>query len=406
MHLQMRVVHLSYDYGLKGLSGAPIAATRLHKALLAAGVDSHFICLNQTEPGENVHLVPSSWLGRKLFYILTRALWVVFRVLFGRIYMPNIIPLFGFTKFVRKLNPDVVHAHFIYQDMLSLDQLKKTPGKLVITLHDLSGINAVEPYPRADRRFAEGFTRENSTFVERWVFNRKASLLREKRPDLICPSRWVMEMASRSLAGKGCEIKVIANIADPDFGYDESMRKPHDKFVILFGAVGGRVSPYKGWRDLEAALKLLPRDMCRDMEVRIFGEAAEDYLVNGIPIHFLGNIPDVDSMKAVHGEADVFAFPSKDETFGQTKVEAIMDGLPVIVFDRTGCAELVRHKENGWIAKDDDIEAYAKGIEYYYRLFKDGQLDVLRPAISCDMKKALSGDSLAPEYIKLYVERA
>ena len=50
----MRIAHLSYYYGTKNTSGAPIAATRLHRALLEAGVDSHFICVKQLEPEVNV----------------------------------------------------------------------------------------------------------------------------------------------------------------------------------------------------------------------------------------------------------------------------------------------------------------------------------------------------------------
>lgn len=398
----MTVVHLSYDYGLKGLSGAPIAATRLHKALIAAGVDSHFICLNQTESGVNVHLVPSSWLGRRLFYLLTRGLWVITRILFGRIYMPNIIPLFSFSRIIRKLDPDVIHAHFIYQDMLSFNQLAHAPGRLVVSLHDLTAINAVEPHPKNDRRFAEGFVKGNSSCIERWIFNRKVALAHVKKSVFICPSRWVKAMVSMSVAGKGREAVVIPNIADPAFGYDAAKRKHHGKFVVLFGAVGGRSSPYKGWSDLESSLKELPRDVCGDIEVHVFGESARDYAVNGAQIHFIGNIPDVESMKDVHARADVFAFPSRNETFGQTKVEALIDGLPVLVFNRTGCAEFVRHKENGWVAEDGDVCAYAKGIEYYYRLFKEGKLDSMRAAISDDAKKAFSGNVLAKEYSKLY----
>ena len=50
----LRVVHLAYYYG-NNTSGAPVAATRLHQALLRAGVDSHFICVEQRDSGVNVH---------------------------------------------------------------------------------------------------------------------------------------------------------------------------------------------------------------------------------------------------------------------------------------------------------------------------------------------------------------
>ena len=109
----MFVVHLSYDYGLSGTSGAPIAASRLHLALLRRGGDSHFVCVRRLEEGPNVHRLPTTWLGRKLFYLIPRVFWVLSKAFCGQLLMPNIWPLPGFSKLMRGLRPDIVHMHFI-----------------------------------------------------------------------------------------------------------------------------------------------------------------------------------------------------------------------------------------------------------------------------------------------------
>lgn len=91
----MRVVHLTYYYG-ENTSGAPIAATRLHRALIEAGIESHVICRVAKEPGENVHVLPRSRFRRAFSYLLTRIWWVITKALFGRIVMANLFSLRGF----------------------------------------------------------------------------------------------------------------------------------------------------------------------------------------------------------------------------------------------------------------------------------------------------------------------
>ena len=105
----LRVVHLAYYYG-NNTSGAPVAATRLHQALLRAGVDSHFVCVEQRQPGVNVHAVPHSRIVERLFYVITRSIWVLTRLVFGRIVMANAFPLWGFDRVLKMLKPDIIHV--------------------------------------------------------------------------------------------------------------------------------------------------------------------------------------------------------------------------------------------------------------------------------------------------------
>ena len=165
----MRAVHLAYYYG-NNTSGAPMAATRLHQALLRAGVDSHFVCVEQRQPGVNVHAVPHSRIVERLFYVITRSIWVLTRLVFGRIVMANAFPLWGFDRVLKMLKPDIIHIHMISQDMVSFAQLEAVPCSTVITLHDFTLVNALDPHPQNDDRFRNGFTRENSRWIERWVW--------------------------------------------------------------------------------------------------------------------------------------------------------------------------------------------------------------------------------------------
>lgn len=302
----MKVVHLCYYYG-NNTSGAPIAATRLHQALLRAGVESHYICIDQREPGENIHVLPKSPLFRRFFYIVVRTFWVLTKVLTGKMLMPNVLPLAGLGKTIEEINPDVIHVQYIGQDMMSFSQLAALPQPKVFTLHDISIINAIEPYPGNDRRFETGFDKNNSSAIERWMFRHKKKLLAKADMVFTGPSKWVCDIFARSLLGRRRTAQVVPNIIDPVFSYDASLRKPHEKFTILFGAYGGRRSKYKGWPDLEAALRLLPEEIKKNTRVCIFGESAEPDDIEGINVTFLGEIKEPAMLCREHHAADVFA---------------------------------------------------------------------------------------------------
>ena len=397
----MRVVHLTYYYG-NNVSGAPVAAMRLHQALLRHGVDSHVVCVDRREDDVNVHLLPRSRMMSALFYVVPRICWVLTKLLFGRMLMPNVFPLVGFGRLMRALKPDLVHVHHIGQDMVSYGQLERLGVPTVVTMHDLSLLNAVEPYPKADRRFADGFTRDNSRWHERWMFNRKRRLFRCLHPVLIGPSQWVCSMARESLIGRDCPVEEVLNIVDPVYAYAAEDRVPHEKFTLVFGAYGGRANEYKGWSDLAAALEILPREVKAGMVVEVFGESAADCEVGGVKVKFLGSFSDPRELRALHHRSDTLALPSRQDNAPQVKFEALLDGLPVIAFERTGCAEFIRHGKNGWIARDADVDGYAKGIEFFYRQWQCGELSALHAQIAAEASAAFNEAATVGKTLAVY----
>ncbi len=365
----MRVVHIGFQYGLCNTGGAAIASTRLHLALLKAGVASHYVCVYQREDGTNVHVLPKRGVARMVYFLLTkftRCLWKF--TPYRRSICLNIVPMFGLERLLAKINPDVVHVQWINADVCSFEQLSKLPYKIVLNLHDLflllPGVG-----PDGDERYRKGLTCMNSTWLERWMFKRRLRLVEMKKPIFVGPSEWVCEMCRQSVVGNGSLTFTIPNIIDSRFQFDSLKRKRHEKMVMLFGAFGGRGNRYKGWSDCEKALRLLPEVVKHGSELRIFGEMADTFDIDGLVVSFLGEVPDPGQLVDVYNDADLFLFPSVQETQGMTKMEAMLCGLPVIAFDRTACAEGIIHCQTGWVADDGDIEAFAKGIEYYYDLF-------------------------------------
>jgi len=69
-----------------------------------------------------------------------------------------------------------------------------------------------------------------------------------------------------------------------------------------------------------------------------------------------------EALAAAYASADLFAFPSTTETFGQAVLEAMASGLPVVAFDAEGVRDLVRHNETGLLVPEGDTPAFTQGL--------------------------------------------
>ncbi|QRV90103.1 Serine carboxypeptidase [Ceratobasidium sp. AG-Ba] len=67
---------------------------------------------------------------------------------------------------------------------------------------------------------------------------------------------------------------------------------------------------------------------------------------NGVPAIFMGH-QSGERLAECYASADIFAFPSYTETFGQVVLEALASGLPVIGLDADGTRDLVQHERTG-----------------------------------------------------------
>lgn len=399
----MRIVHIAYLYGTNNTGGACIAASRLHLALLQHGVDSHFICCQKKEAGSNVHELPARGILRAIQYVITRVVWILgYLTPERRIIMPNLVPLLTLNRTLRKIKPDIVHIHWYMMDTISFWQLANIPYPVVMTLHDLFDVSIEAPYPAQDRRFTTGLTPTNSTKYERWIFARKRQAMQAAKPFMTGPSKWACEQACASIIGKDLNYRTISNIFDDSFHFDPQHLQKHEKFRLLFGANGGRENPEKGWSDLVHAFSVLPDAIKSDMEVYVFGEEADDCCEAGISIHFLGKITSADNLCQVYHAADLFVFPSRMETQGMVKIEAMLCGLPVIAFNRSACAESIEHGHNGWVAEDGDYRGFADGIEHFLRLYRHSDYLSIRSQIARDTFKKFNKHAIVKAFLDVY----
>jgi glycosyltransferase involved in cell wall biosynthesis len=72
---------------------------------------------------------------------------------------------------------------------------------------------------------------------------------------------------------------------------------------------------------------------------------------------------DQPELAALYAEADVFAFPTLDDTFGIVVLEAAASGLPIVASPFCGATlDLLEDGHTGYVARPDDVEAWSTAL--------------------------------------------
>ena len=118
-------------------------------------------------------------------------------------------------------------------------------------------------------------------------------------------------------------------------------------------------------KGLTAAIDSLAATGRQDMRLLVAGRdrAARKFAVRaqragvGDRVNFLGGRDDV---RSVYAASDCFILPTRYDPFPNAALEALAMGLPVIVSNQCGAAELVADGDNGWVCEPDSTLALAR----------------------------------------------
>ena len=76
------------------------------------------------------------------------------------------------------------------------------------------------------------------------------------------------------------------------------------------------------------------------------------------------------SRKILYNAADLILAPSRTEAFGLVVAEAAACGTPSVGFENTGVSEIILQKKTGYLAKENNLVDFAKGIEWFFEDYK------------------------------------
>jgi len=134
-----------------------------------------------------------------------------------------------------------------------------------------------------------------------------------------------------------------------------------DKFAFLYV---GRLSPEKGLHLLIHAI--------REINSRFPGKAAfvftgdgpyaEKVRHTGFDNVIITGFKHDKELSEIYASCDCFAFPSGTETFGNTPLEAMASGLPVVGINEGGVTDFLTHGFNAVLSGENDQEAFTQNL--------------------------------------------
>ena len=419
---QVRIIHLvSQDDG-----GAGRACIRLHKALLNAGIDSIVITQNKTSNTPKVQQLAQTKFQKlisKIRPILSQLPLMIYPKRVRDVFSPHLRPFTPrnhlLISTLNTLKPDLVHLHWVENGFFNIKDLESIQAPMLWSLHDAN------PYTGGCHLVAAAcvgvgthckkcpLLKSNSPFdISYWTFKNKAKTY-TKLSNLTINglSRWIAKSAKDSaLLGN----KPIVNLPNP---IDTNIYRPIQKSlaremlhihtpkkIISFGAIGATSTPRKGFDELKAALDCLPQNLKDKCELLVFG-SSEGQNIQDIPTHYVGTLHDDIALVLLYSASDVFIMPSHLESFGQTALEALSCGTPVVAFDTSGLKDIITHKHNGYLAKCYDTNDLARGIEWILSL-EIAKYEALAHNARSSAIKAFESSKVAHAYIDTYAQLA
>jgi glycosyltransferase involved in cell wall biosynthesis len=401
----MRVLHLS---AAAETTGAGKATLLTHEALLNHNIDSRVFLLKSELDAKNV----SSYHKQGVFYSIRRLISTFVDRSYVKKYKNRKDQIFssGFHGLPLKNNrhlkwADVIHIHWANHGFIDIKEIAKWNKPVVWTLRDMWAFTGGCHQSFDCLGFEKNcgncpvLSSANANDLSFKALTHKRNILTGLPIRWIAISSWLKDRAGKSKILNVKKIDVVFSGVDSTMfriGNKAILRGKYnfsitDKIIVL--GAGDFREEYKGF---SYVIDVLNR-MDSNIKILTFGSKGFDEgEIQQKSIHF-GFISS-DILEELYSLADVFFSPSIAEAFGKTFLEAQMCGCPVVCFDETGPADIIIHKETGYLAKFKDIDDLLVGLEYCLRTNFEAST-IRNKAVSI-----FDISNIALDYIKIYEE--
>jgi len=363
--------------------GAAIAARRLHESLVDRGEDSTFYfkigsrpdnsyvkvftnsqntCTRMNRRVQNRLLIAPAFKGRPDGYEQFSLGWLQ-----GRTPVQQI----GAT-------PSIIHLHWVadFIDYPSFFRSIPDSAPIVWTLHDMNPFTGGCHYSWECQLYRTGCSRcpqlgpsDRGDLAARNSAV-KAEAIRSKNLHIVADSHWLEGEARRSALLAGAK-----SFRTIHYGLDTGHFSPRDKascrmalgldadaLVICFGA-DGIENRRKGMSLLLDALDVIESD--RQVVLLVFGHGQElQSRFERFTVKNMGFVSNLELMTIIYSASDMFIMPSLYEAFGQTCLEAMAFGTPVVGFDTGGIPDMIKHGQTGLLATAGDVGDLAEKMQW------------------------------------------
>lgn len=243
---------------------------------------------------------------------------------------------------VKFFKPDIIHLHAPFMI-----------GRIAINIANALKIPCISTY---HTHFITYLKYHNAEILVPVLLNELKTVYNSCDLNLI-PSQNVLdeleelEIENMEVLNHGVDFKIF----NPNYKNNNLKTKFDNKTLFLY--VGRLV-----W---EKNLKLMAKVFSKlynernNFELLIVGTGpAESGLKEILPqAKYLG-FKTGSELSEIYASSDVFVFPSDTETFGNVTIEALASGLPCLVANGGGSADIIKHNYNGLRFKADSFEEF------------------------------------------------
>lgn len=277
---------------------------------------------------------------------------------------------------VQSLPPhDLINIQFTqdFVDLPAFYSLIPASVPVVVTLHEMSMFTGGCSYAYSCRNFERKcgdcplLANDAADDISARSWRRKR-IAYTRRPagmlHFVADSHWLATEARKSSLLKNFPVEVIHYGLDTDIFRPQNMQAarellglPQGRPIVAFAAASV-TDERKGVALLAEAIKGV-----REIPFLLTWGAAFPKSLEGIPHLHLGAIDSEHLVSIAYNASDFFVIPSLEEAFGQTCLEAMACGRPVVGFDVGGIPDMIRHNETGLLVPRGDVEGLTLAIQ-------------------------------------------
>ena len=405
----MKILHLNSS-DIRG--GAAKAAINLHESLLNENIESYFLSQinhpsikNSVTKGSslnNIIDIIKNGLARKIckFYISNKKETLSISIFKNRI-----------INQINKSDCDIVNLHWICNEFIAIDQIKKIEKPIVWSLYDMWPFSGAEHYSD-NTRYKNGYTKDNRSYdekgfdVNKWTWDRKVKNF-DFSMELVAPSSWLQNCSKESVIFKNNKTHKICHPINTDFWKPIEKNFAKDVFnfdkekkTFLFFSSGITQNYRKGFDFLPTIINNLKQKQNKFNLVIVGQKQKKDLFNNADNVRYIDFLEDDESRKILYNAADLILAPSRSEAFGLVVAESGSCETPSIGFEKTGVEESILHKENGYLCKNKNLNDFTDGINWF--LENESRFSQLGKNAREYIEKNFSNKIIAKKYIDIY----